>query len=167
LVGGSNPSRPIAGSGGGDPSAARKRAKERAMDNAELETGAVVRFLRERIPGLRSVHLFGSRKTGDWTPESDVDLSVLADDPMDPVERFRIAADLSAFVGADVDLVDRRTAPALLKNLNVTEGERLWALDWRSEDYELAALREKADWDIELREQREDIRRTGTVHARL
>ncbi|MFY7953054.1 MAG: type VII toxin-antitoxin system MntA family adenylyltransferase antitoxin [Armatimonadaceae bacterium] len=135
------------------------------MQIAKRESDAVVEFLREQIPGLRSVHLFGSRATGDWTSASDVDISVLGERPLEPLDLFRIAADLTVFLGAEVDLVDLRNVSTLLKYKIVTEGIRLWALDWRSEDYELAALREKFDWDIQSREHRAEILRSGNVRG--
>jgi DNA-binding transcriptional ArsR family regulator len=42
-------------------------------------------LLRELAPGVRSVMLFGSCATGEDTPESDVDLCIVADDP-EPVD---------------------------------------------------------------------------------
>lgn len=59
-------------------------------------------------------------------------------------------------------MVDLRRVPTLLKFKIVTEGKRLWARNWRSEDYELAALREKFDWDIKTREQKAEILKTGS-----
>ena len=136
------------------------------MQIAGRSSDELVAFVRGRIPSLRSIHVHGSWASGHATSQSDVDLSVLADSPVNPLALFELAGDLTAFLGANVDLVDLRAAPTLLKFKIVTEGVRLWARDWRAEDYELLAIREKHDWDIKLREQRRDILKTGQVLAR-
>ncbi len=42
----------------------------------------LTRMLRQRIPGLLGVYLFGSRAKGSVGPASDIDLAVLSDPPL-------------------------------------------------------------------------------------
>lgn len=40
-----------------------------------------------RVPGIVVLYLFGSRARGDGAADSDIDLAVLAQNRLDPVER--------------------------------------------------------------------------------
>jgi predicted nucleotidyltransferase len=66
----------------------------------------------------RSVYglwLFGSRANGEARPDSDVDLAVLCDAPLDPVALFDMSGRVAAQLGTAVDLVDLRQAGGLLR----------------------------------------------------
>lgn len=49
-----------------------------------IDTDALARQLQIAIPSLSAVYLFGSQARGTAGPESDVDLAILADEPMHP-----------------------------------------------------------------------------------
>jgi hypothetical protein len=59
--------------------------------------------------------LYGSHARGEARPGSDIDLAVLADEPLDPVALFDSSGRLAARLGAVVDLVDLRRAGGLLR----------------------------------------------------
>ena len=66
----------------------------------------------------RSVYglwLYGSQANGEARPDSDVDLAVLCDAPLDPVALFDMSGRLAAQLGTAVDLVDLRQAGGLLR----------------------------------------------------
>ena len=71
--------------------------------------------LRDRVPGLQAVYVFGSAATGATHPESDVDLAVLARRPLGAVERFEIQEAAASALGTDVDLVDLRAATTVMR----------------------------------------------------
>jgi len=77
----------------------------------------LARELRAAFPDRRlwGAWLYGSRAHGRARPESDVDIAVLCDFPLDPVVLFDVSGRLAAAVGATVDLVDLARAGGLLR----------------------------------------------------
>lgn len=71
-----------------------------------------VSFLGRRLLGA---WLYGSRAVGHGRADSDVDIAVLCDAPLDPVVLFDAGCRLATQLGADVDLVDLRRAGGLLR----------------------------------------------------
>ena len=90
---------------------------------------SLVALLRERIPGLSAVYLFGSGARGGLRPESDLDVAVLLAPGVDlsSMQRLELAADLGTLAGRTVDLsVLGRPGGAVLAKEAVTTGLRLW-----------------------------------------
>lgn len=71
-----------------------------------------VAFPKHRLLGA---WLYGSRARGRSREESDIDIAVLADAPLDPVTLCDTAGRLACRLGAAVDLVDLRRASVLLR----------------------------------------------------
>lgn len=78
---------------------------------------AVREELRASFPERRllGAWLYGSHASGRSRADSDVDIAVLCDTPLDPVALFDAGCRLAARLGADVDLVDLRRAGGLLR----------------------------------------------------
>jgi predicted nucleotidyltransferase len=82
---------------------------------------------------VRLAILFGSQARDRPRPDSDVDLAVVG-----PVDRLRLATELSLALDRDVDVVNLRSAgypllKALLRDgIVVHEAERGAAADWRT-----------------------------------
>jgi uncharacterized protein len=76
------------------------------IDLADNHLKAVKRILNDRVPG-REVRAFGSRVTGNAKPYSDLDLAIIADEPLD-FDTFRLLQE--AFETSDlpfrVDVLD-------------------------------------------------------------
>ena len=87
------------------------------MQPADRLTAAVLDEWARSFSGreLLGAWLYGSRARGESRPDSDIDLAVLGDRPLDPVELFDAAGRLAAGLGVAVDLVDLRQAGGLLK----------------------------------------------------
>ena len=82
-----------------------------------------------RIPGFVAGIVFGSVARGDATPWSDVDLGVLATEPVALGERLGLMADAATILGRDVDVVDLRTASLPLCGMAIREGRALVVAD--------------------------------------
>ena len=71
-------------------------------------------LLRTGIPGMQALWLFGSRVGENSRPDSDWDLAVLVEHPLDGWLLLDLRARLAAVLGAEVDLVDLRLASTVL-----------------------------------------------------
>lgn len=92
----------------------------------ELNKSLIIKLLREKIPHLKLIYLFGSYAQGLQHNHSDIDLAVLSDFALDNVDRWQIAQTLAIALERDIDLVDLRTASTVLCQQIVTQGKRLW-----------------------------------------
>jgi predicted nucleotidyltransferase len=131
-----------------------------------MERAALTSAIREAIPGTIAVYLFGSRARGDAGRESDVDLAVLAPAPLDPVARFELQERIAAELHASVDLIDLRSASAVLRVQVLEHCELLYEGDPRERArFEVAALSAYARLNEERKGILEDVARTGRVHG--
>jgi predicted nucleotidyltransferase len=75
------------------------------------------RELAVAFPGRRllGAWLYGSRARGQSRADSDLDVAVLFDSPLDPVALFDAGGRLAAAMGSSVDIVDLRRAGGLLR----------------------------------------------------
>lgn len=77
-----------------------------------------------RYPQIELAFLFGSLAKGKARPDSDIDLAVQADKPLDVTTKMAIIGDLAAAFGRPVDLVDlRRVGEPLLGQ--ILQGQRV------------------------------------------
>ena len=132
----------------------------------EAEFERAVALLRQRLPGLRAVYLFGSVATGEERPESDVDLAVLPAAPLTSIDRFELASELAEVLGRQVDLVDLGHADTVLLVQVIGNGRRLFASGGAAlEEFESRALSDYARLNEERAGILEDIRARGRIHG--
>ena len=81
-------------------------------------------LLEGRFP-LSAVWLFGSEARGQARVDSDVDLAVLFSRPVSGDELLAARLDLEVLLGRGVDLVDLRTASAILGRQVLRDGRLL------------------------------------------
>ncbi len=86
---------------------------------------AAIRHVLSRFPGIRVAVLFGSLASGRAGPESDLDLGVALDTPLDRETRMALIGALAEVTGRPVDLIDLRTAGEPLLGRILTQGRRL------------------------------------------
>lgn len=94
----------------------------------------VIDTLKRAIPELRAVYLFGSHARGDASLASDVDIAVLADRPLQALERYDLAQVLAAAINRDVDLLDLHTASTVARMQVIGSGECLYRCAGREVD---------------------------------
>ncbi len=126
----------------------------------------LVRILRDGLPDLAAVYLFGSVANGDTHAESDVDVAVLPAQPLPPMQRFELAAALAERGGADVDLVDLRSASTVMRAQVVRTGRVLFDGDPEARQrFEVYALASYFDLEIERAAILADIHERGRVYG--
>lgn len=124
---------------------------------------AAIAFLRERLPDLRAIYLFGSRAAGQEKlvhAESDYDIAFRQnpDQTISGYERLQLASVLgSAARIGDVDLVDISASGNHELKLSVLDGELLWAADEdEADEWMIKTATMANDWLLSERELREE-----------
>ncbi len=137
---------------------------DQVQPDHEIDRAELVRALRELLPEVEAIWLFGSFARGDARAESDLDVAVLAERPIAPDQLWSAATALGARLGLPVDLVDLRAVSLLLRFEVVTRGERLFARDPLLADrFELLVIGLYQRYYEEQRPRFEDIRARGRV----
>src|SRR6185437_10538386 len=89
----------------------------------DMNDNALIEFVQQAIPDLIALYRFGSQVKGIIRPESDVDLAVLARDPIPALRQFELARQLHR----DVGLGDLRSASTVMRMQVISTGECLSA----------------------------------------
>lgn len=131
-----------------------------------MNRNAILNLVQSRFPNLLALYAFGSRVTGGATAESDLDLAILVDGPVDPLSLFWVAQEIADIAGLEVDLVDLRAASTVMQYQIITSGERLWQRDSRAALYEATILNMKTALDEARAGLIGDILKRGTVYGR-
>lgn len=134
----------------------------------DQERDATIRaIVRAAVPGVSAIYRFGSSVTGAMRADSDVDVAVLAPEPLDPLARFDLQEQIASAIHQSVDLVDLRRASTVMASQIVTGGlvvdEPDPAARARFEDFVYS-------WYARLNEERrgilERVRTEGSVYGR-
>ena len=124
-----------------------------------------LRGVLDAVPAIRAAYLFGSCARGDFGPSSDVDVALLADQPIDLTDLAALGEQLGAVVDRRVDVVDLRSVPPLLCRQVVAEGELLLVRDPLLRfDFEQEVVRRCED-TRPLRAQQQQLLRERLAHG--
>ncbi len=85
-------------------------------------------FARET--GIRLALIFGSLAKGRARSDSDVDVAVAADRPLDLGTKMRLIEQLAVLTGRPIDLVDLQVADGLILSQVLVEGRLLFCRDY-------------------------------------
>jgi len=123
--------------------------------------------LEKGIPDLVAAYRFGTWATAAERANSDIDLAVLAREPLESVRRWELAERLARIAGRNVDLVDLGTASAVMRAQVVAPGERVFCADEpRCTEFEDFVYSDYARLNEERREILADIHERGSVYDR-
>ena len=133
---------------------------------ADMDDNALIEHIRKSVPSLIALYRFGSQAKGTARPDSDIDLAVLAGDPIPNIRRFEIAQELAAQLHRDVDLVDLRTASTVMRMQVLSTGTCLDAPDEPARrEFEMYAYADYARLNEERRELVKGITERGLVYG--
>jgi predicted nucleotidyltransferase len=130
-----------------------------------IDLAEVGRIVEEAFPEAVGVWVYGSMADGTARPDSDLDIAILGREPIrlgwDELERI---GELSLRLGREVDLVDLRSVPALLRFEVVTRGIRVAAREPLTCDrFETQVISAYQQYYAEQRPRLADIRERGRV----
>ena len=131
-----------------------------------MDDNALIEHIRKSVPDLIALYRFGSQAKGTARPDSDIDLAILARDPIPNIRRFEIAQELAAQLHLDVDLVDLRTASTVMRMQVLSTGTCLDAPDEPAHrEFEMYAYSDYARLNEERREIVKGITERGVVYG--
>lgn len=137
----------------------------RGGDGGSLEE-TLLAAIDRALPEADTVYLYGSRASGHAREGSDVDLGVLAAEPLHHERLLRAREAIAEAVGRDVDLVDLARAPTVTRAQVVSGGRLL--LDrapQERERFEIYVYAAYARLNEERRGILERIRSEGRIHG--
>lgn len=92
-------------------------------------TPSRLREVLEQHPHIRQALVFGSVASGHARPESDLDIAVEADHPLDAGEKVRLIEALAAATGRPIDLIDLKSTSGPLLGQILKHGRRILGSD--------------------------------------
>lgn len=111
-------------------------------------------FLKDHIPGIIAIYIFGSMADNSETPESDIDIAFLTFQKISAVEKWKIQEELASNLNQDVDLIDLKDATTILRTEVVEKGKLIFSGDsYQVNHFEMITYSMYAD----LNESRQDI----------
>lgn len=114
----------------------------------------IIEFLKDQIPGLIAIYIFGSMADNSATPESDIDIAILTFQKISAVEKWKIQEELASKLKQDVDLIDLKDATTILRTEVVENGKLIFSGDsYQVNHFEMITYSMYSD----LNESRQDI----------
>jgi predicted nucleotidyltransferase len=99
----------------------------------------IVSTLKQEIPMLQALYLFGSQKDGSATISSDVDVAYLTSKPLGSVERWELSQKVASFLSRDIDLIELSTTNTIFRYQILSTAERIYGDGYEVESFETLA----------------------------
>ena len=109
------------------------------MSLSKNDKTMIIDSLKEEIPGLQAVYLFGSRKNGTATKESDVDIAYLSPLSLSTMDQWKLSQQLASLLSHDVDLIDLKKTNTIFRYQIIFTGERIYGSGYDVENFETLA----------------------------
>lgn len=125
----------------------------------------IIRHLRQTIPKLLAIYVFGSQLHGTADKNSDLDLAILVEGYSDAIQLWEIGSQLADITGCPIDLLDLRHASTVMQYQIITTGQRWWQKDAQAALYEAAILSDKTELDRARAPLLNEIYQRGKVYG--
>ncbi|MFT4928406.1 MAG: putative nucleotidyltransferase [Phenylobacterium sp.] len=112
-------------------------------------TNKVCSLVCQYLPQVQLIYLFGSMASNEQNADSDIDIAVMCDGQLDPIQRWDIAATLADKLGKGVDLVDLLSASTVMQHQITCKGICLYDPFNLSDSYAIRVLSMYHDLNIE------------------
>ncbi len=131
-----------------------------------MDLEPAVALIRESLPGVQAIYVFGSRARGAERGDSDLDLAALAPERLAPEARWELQERLARRLRIDVHLVDLRSATTVMQKQVVATGRVLFGHDEPARRaFEGLALSRYARLNEERREILARVAAEGRIHG--
>lgn len=101
---------------------------------------AIVQRVRQALPDVQAIYLFGSQASGRAREQSDIDIAVLPADKLDAIARWELAELLARQLGRDIDLVDLLAASTVMRMEIIRNGKLLFETHQAAQRFEMTTL---------------------------
>ncbi|MEO8046050.1 MAG: nucleotidyltransferase domain-containing protein [Nitrospirota bacterium] len=131
-----------------------------------MNDSSLIEYIRQSVPSLIALYRFGSQAKGTARRDSDVDLAMLARDPIPNIPRFELAQGLAVQLHREVDLVDLRNASTVMRVQVLSTGTCLDTQDESvRQEFEMYAYSDYARLNEERREIVKGITERGLIYG--
>ena len=113
----------------------------------------IISNLKEEIPGLQALYLFGSYADGTANHESDIDIAYLSPRSLTPTQKWNIAQKLAILLSIDVDLIELFNTNTIFRYQILSTGTRIYGEGYDVESFETLAY----SFYLRLQEERKPI----------
>jgi predicted nucleotidyltransferase len=110
------------------------------MEPNSTEHQTLSKLVLTALPQTRLLYLFGSQANNSATAQSDIDLTLLLPQKLDPIQRFDLQEELAIKLGTDVDLVDLLSASTVLQHQIIYKGKLLWGEEAEKTRFEMQVM---------------------------
>ena len=126
----------------------------------------LIQYIKQSVPGLIALYRFGSEAKRTARSDSDIDLAVLARNPIPSERLFELAQDLAVRLHRDVDLVDLRAVSTVMRMQVLSTGACLDAPDESARrSFEMYAYSDYARLNEERKDIVKGIMKRGLVYS--
>lgn len=130
-----------------------------------IQIDQVVATIRQAVPEVKAIYLFGSTGSKFERLDSDVDLAILADQKIDAVLRWQLAGELAQLFKRDVDLIDLLQASTVLQFRIISTGKCIYCEDLKQCDaFASTVYSMYVRFNDERREILDEINRRGKIY---
>lgn len=95
--------------------------------------------LKQEIPKLQALYIFGSYADGTATNTSDIDMAYLTAEALSPTQRWDISQKLAILLSHDVDLIELSGTNTIFRYQILSEGTRIYGEGYDVESFETLA----------------------------
>jgi len=118
-----------------------------------IDKRAIVSVLKEEIPMLQALYLFGSQIDGTATQKSDIDIAYLSEKSLTATQRWNLSQKLASILSLDVDLIELRSTNTIFRYQILSTAERIYGEGYDIESFETLAY----SFYLRFQEEREPI----------
>ena len=129
-----------------------------------LDTDEVGRVIEELFPEALGVWVYGSFADGRARRDSDLDIAILPQEPLDGWDVFERAQDVASRLHREIDLVDLRRVGTVLRFEVATQGVRVAAREpFTCDLFETTAISMYQRLQESQREHLAEVRARGSI----
>jgi predicted nucleotidyltransferase len=139
------------------------RSPDKLVGMSELVES--IQYLREQLGNhLIAIYQFGSFGTPYHNAQSDLDLAVLCDQPLDPMKKWALAQEIAFRISKDVDLIDLFEASTVFRYQILNEGKLVYCSNETvCSTFDTYVFSDYLDFNERRRDLLQDIHKRGNI----